>query len=520
MQRHSQFGLFRVAIVFALAGILPLQADVKMPAIFGDHMVLQQELKVPIWGAADPGEKVTVTAGDHTGTATADASGKWRVDLAPFAPNTPVLSVTVSGHNTVTFQDVLIGDVWIAGGQSNMEFAFAHGGTHPEDNTGYLGGVLDAANEDAKAIDPQLRIFYVGHKMSVTPVDDVVGKWQLCTPESVADFSGVAYYFGREIRNAFHRPVGLIGSYYGGTGSETWTSLDGFQKNPPFQDQIDWIGKLRAAPPPALERHMPSVLFNGMIAPLVPYAIKGVIWYQGEDNGGNPVPYRTLFPRLITDWRDRWGQGDFPFLFVQIAEWAGNGGPAGNNWPMLREAQTMALSLPNTGMATAIDVGDTYNIHPRDKLDVGIRLGLAAKHIAYGQDLVISGPTYSKMAIEGNTIRVSFTPADPGLVIGRSPHPPADEAPIPTTDLLGFVIAGADQKFVQAQAKIDGATVVVSSPQVPNPVAVRYDWAHSTQANLYGKDNLPALPFRSDNWDNVVSPAFPPAQVVPATPTP
>jgi sialate O-acetylesterase len=520
MQRHFPFGFVPLVLAFAFTGVSQIHADVKMPAIFGDHMVLQQELRVPVWGTASPGEKVRVTAGDQSASTTADGSGKWRVDLAPFAANTPAMTVTVVGKNTLTFQDVLIGDVWLASGQSNMEFAFAHGGTHPEDNTGYLGGVLDAANEDAKANDPALRIFYVAHKMSVTPVDDVVGKWELCTSESIADFSGVAYYFGREIRHAFHRPVGLIGSYYGGTGCEAWTSLDGFEKDPPFADKVDQIKQLRAAPPAALERHMPSVLYNGMIAPLVPYAIKGVIWYQGEDNGGNPVPYRTLFPRLITDWRERWGEGDFPFLFVQLAEWGGNGGPAGNNWPMLREAQAMALALPNTGMATAIDIGDTYTIHPSDKLDVGIRLGLVAKHVAYGQELIYSGPTYDKMTVEGNTIRVSFTPSDPGLNIGVSPHPPADEAPIPTTDLLGFVIAGADQKFVQADAKIDGATVVVSSPQVPNPVAVRYDWAHSTQANLYGKDNLPALPFRSDNWDNVVSPAFPPAQVTPATPTP
>ena len=487
-----------------------------MPAIFGDHMVLQQELKVPLWGMADPGEKVTVTAGDHTGMAMADSSGKWRVDLEPFTPNTPTITVTVVGHNTLKFDDVLIGDVWIASGQSNMEFAFAHGGNHPEDNTGYLGGVLNEPTEIARTNDPQMRLFYVAHDMSLTPVDDVKGKWLLCTPETVADFSGVAYYFGRDLRNTFHRPIGLIGSYYGGTGAEAWTSETGLQKPPPFQGEVDHLKQLRAVhPPPALERHMPTVLFNGMISPLVPYGIKGVIWYQGEDNGGNPVPYRTLFPRLITDWREKWGQGDFPFLFVQIAGWGGNGGPAGNNWPMLREAQAMALKLPNTGMATAVDVGDTYNIHPADKLDVGDRLALVARHVAYGQDLIFSGPTYDKMTVEGNTIRVSFTPADPGLVISRPPHPIADEAPIPTTDLLGFVIAGADKKFVQAQAKIDGSTVVVSSPDVPNPVAVRYDWAHSTQANLYGKESLPALPFRSDNWDDVVSPAFPPAQVTP-----
>jgi len=322
------------------------------------------------------------------------------------------------------------------------------------------------------------------------------------------------------LRTILHRPIGLIGSYFGGTTSQPWTSLSGLQKDPPFQGDLDSLARIRAANPNAkiIERHTPTVLYNGMIAPLIPYAIKGVIWYQGEDNGGNPLPYRKLFPRLITDWREKWGQGDFPFLFVQLAGWGGNGGPAGNNWPLLREAQAMALSLPNTGMATAIDIGDTYDIHPTDKLDVAKRLILVARHLAYGEDLIYSGPAYDRMAVEGNAIRVFFTPADPSLVIGRSPHPAADESPVPTTDLLGFVIAGADRKFVAAQARIDGTTVLVSSPGIPNPVAVRYAWAHSTQANLYGKDNLPALPFRSDDWDNIVSPAFPPARVTPKSP--
>jgi sialate O-acetylesterase len=478
---------------------------------------LQQEMKVPVWGIAKPGENITVDAGTQTGTAVADASGKWRVDLAPFPPNTPPLTMTVTGNNTLKFDDVLIGDVWLASGQSNMEFALGRAGKHPEDGAGYLGGVPDAANEVAKANDPQMRVFYVAHKLSAVPVDDVVGKWELCTPESVQDFSAVAYFFGRDLRQKYQRPIGLIGAYYGGTPSQAWTSLEGFQIDPPFQSEVEGAQKLRAAnPPPVLgipQRSMPTVLFNGMIAPLIPYAIKGVIWYQGEDNGGNPLPYRTLFPRLITDWREKWRQGDFPFLFVQLAGWGGNGGPAGNNWPLLREAQAMTLSLPKTGMATAVDIGDTYNIHPWDKGDVADRLILVARHVAYGEDLIYSSPVYDKITVEGNTIRVSFTNLGPGLVIGSPPRKPLNEAPTPTTELLGFVIAGVDQKFVQAQAKIDGETVVVSSPQVPSPVAVRYWWAHSTQANLYSQDKLPALPFRSDDWNNVVSPAFPPARV-------
>ena len=264
-----------------------------------------------------------------------------------------------------------------------------------------------------------------------------------------------------------------------------------------------------------IDRHTPTVLFNGMIAPLIPFAIKGVIWYQGEDNGGNPLPYRTLFPRLITDWREKWGEGDFPFLWVQLAGWAGNGGPAGNNWPLLREAQAMTLSLPKTGMATAVDIGDAYDIHPIDKASVAARLALAARKVAYGQDVVDQGPVFDKMTVTGNSARVTFTNPGGGLKIGSPPRKPLHEAPTPTDKLLGFVISGADKKFVPADAKIDGDAVIVSSPDVPSPVAVRYWWAHSTQANLYNNAGLPALPFRTDDWNDIVSPAFPPAHIDP-----
>jgi len=258
-------------------------------------------------------------------------------------------------------------------------------------------------------------------------------------------------------------------------------------------------------------------LYNGMIAPLLPYGIRGVIWYQGENNAGEAVEYRTLFPRLITDWREKWGQGDFPFLFVQLAGLAINGQYAADNslyanadWPLLREAQTMALRLPDTAVATAIDLGDVSGIHPPDKLDVGLRLALAARHLAYGQDVVYSGPVFDKMTTEGNAIRVLFRQLGGGLVLADSPWTLCGCLPTPTNEPLGFVIADAGRKFVLAKARIDGETVVVSSPEVPNPVAVRYDWGNLTQANLYNKENLPCLPFRTDNWDDVISPALPP----------
>jgi sialate O-acetylesterase len=547
--------------LLALIGILPLEADVKLPSLFGDHMVLQQESKVPIWGTADAGESVTVTAGDHTATATADGTGKWRVDLSPFASGTPALTVTVAGHNTLQFHDVLIGDVWVASGQSNMEVP--------------LSWVYNRDEVIPQANDPQLRFFYVAHKTSFDPQADPDGKWVLCTPDTAKSFSAVAYFFGRELRARLNHPVGILGAYVGGTPAQAWISLSGLEKDPPFIDYVNraksveadepnvpariaafkkdldqWNSQNKAAydaalaawntevqtaksagqplppkpappapipqPPadPGSDRHTPTVLFNGLIAPVIPYAIKGVIWYQGEDNAYNPpiaIEYRTLFPRLITDWREKWGQGDFPFLFVQLAGFEGNGlGACGMSWPLLREAQAKTLSLPNTGMATAIDIGAGMNIHPIDKMDVGLRLALDAMHVAYGEDIVYTGPTYDKMAVEGAAIRVSYTQTGGGLIIGSAPWTAPTLQPIPATSLLGFTISGADKKFYPADARIDGTTVVLSSPQVPAPMAARYFWDNLTQANLYNKEGLPAFPFRTDEWDNVPSPATPP----------
>jgi sialate O-acetylesterase len=554
--------------LFGLMASSPVCADVKMPAIFGDHMVLQQDLKVPVWGTADAGEKITVTAGDHTGTATADASGKWRVDLAPFPTHGDPITLTVAGHNTLKFEDVLVGEVWVASGQSNMEVP--------------VNWMADAAQVTAKADDPQFRFFFVTHGgnfgTALEPASDLLGQWRICTPDTANNFSGVGYFFGRELREKLKRPVGIIGPYVGGTPVTAWISLSGLQKDPPFQSYVDryrqakqaslsyadqlqgaenavdrWADQYQAAladaltrwksdlrnsahgnnpqpgppvvqPPPQVpqlppdvagDRHTPTVLFNALIAPLMPYAIKGVIWYQGEDNAITPQlakEYRTLFPRLITDWREKWGEGDFPFLFVQLAGFTRDdiGGSGGINWPLAREAQAKTLALPKTGMATAVDIGAGTDIHPRDKLDVGLRLALAARHFAYGEDLVFTGPVFDKMTVEGNSARVSFTQTGSGLVIGSAPWTAPDLKPIPTTSLVGFTIAGADKKFVAADAKIDGNSVVLSSPQVTAPVAARYYWSNLTQANLYNKEGLPAFPFRSDDWDDVASPAVPP----------
>ena len=552
-------------------GIGLLSADVKLPAIFGDHMVLQAGTKLPVWGTAAAGEKVTVTVGGETGSATTGADGKWLVTLEPLQAGTAPLTMTVAGTNTLTYSDVLAGDVWICSGQSNMEFG--------------LGNEWDAKDQIAQANLPLVHLFLVPKKTSLTPLTDTTppspphldGQWVACTPDNVVNvggwngFSAAGYFFGREIQKVTGQPVGLIGTYWGGTPAQAWTSTEKLASNPVLKHYADthdqlaanyakaqanfpaakaaydaelakWkadnglaatatpmeinvaSAKAKAAREPEAPRapaqsdggpNAPSNLFDGMIAPLIPYAIKGAIWYQGESNGGSvaqAMEYRTLFPAMITDWRARWGEGDFPFFFVQLAKYKNPNPP----YAVLRESQAKTLSLPKTGMAVAYDVGDQDDIHPKDKLDVGQRLALAAEHVAYGKDLVYSGPVYAKKKVESDAIRVSFTQVGGGLIIGSAPWVPAKAQPIPTTSLVGFTLAGEDKTFYPADAKIDGNEVVVSSAQVPHPVAVRYAFIDAV-GNLYNKGGLPAPPFRSDDWE--IAHSMPkPAPNAPAAP--
>ncbi len=466
--------------------------------------------------------------------------------------------------NQIRLEDVLVGDVWLASGQSNMEYC--------------LRGVHNIKEISDHLEDQQLRVFMADHAYALEPASDVRGHWEVASRESLSGFSAIAYFFGHDLRQTLNRPIGLVESSFGGTIAQSWTSISGLEKDPPFaaevaahaaamekfqslsagygetrvnyqkvidawdatdgqalyrawdawrrQAQINRIagkpvprdpepGHLRPPEPadPLGGRNLPGSLFNGMIAPLIPFAIKGVIWHQGEFNADRAVEYRTLFPRLISDWRNKWGQGDFPFLFVQLAALGDREVIGGGDWPLLQEAQFMASRVPNTGIATSIDIGDRNDIHPADKLDVGLRLARIARHRVYGQNIVDSGPIFEKMTIEGHAARISFTQTGGGLAIGRAPWTAPDAYPIPATHLVGFVIAGADQKFAIADATIDGDTVVVSSAQVPEPVAVRYDFANITIANLYNKEGLPAFPFRTDSWDNVNSPAVGPQMV-------
>jgi sialate O-acetylesterase len=511
MSRASRLALC-LGVLFLVSPVA--QADVKLPAVIGSNMVLQADMKVPIWGWADAGEKVTVTVGDQKVEATADSGGKWQVRLAAMKAAAGPLEMTVAGKNTLKLTNILVGEVWVCSGQSNMEWS--------------VKSSKDPEKEIAEAKYPGIRLFMVTKATSDKPLTDCKGQWVECSPETVPPFSAVGYFFGRMLHQDLGVPVGLIGSNWGGTPAESWTSRETLDADADlkaivarYQQQIDNYSKAkedwektkdkkiadwkaavekakaenkplpreqRGPSDPLTSQNRPSNLYNGMIAPLVPFAIRGAIWYQGESNAGRPVEYRKLFPAMITDWRKNWGEGDFTFLFVQLANWmARKDEPAESGWAALREAQTMTLSLPKTGMAVIIDIGDAKDIHPKNKQDVGKRLALAAEAGTYGKTVVYSGPMYESMKVEGDKVRLKFKHIGGGLVAKGD-------------KLTGFAVAGEDKKFVWADARIDGDTIVVSAKDVAKPVAVRYAWADNPECNFYNKADLPAVPFRTDDW--------------------
>ena len=472
-------------------------AAVRLPAIINDGMVLQRDKPVRIWGWAEPAEAVTVQFRGQTVSTHADDLGRWAAFLAASPAGGP-FDLLVRGANQIKVANVLVGEVWIASGQSNMVWQVQQS--------------RDATQEMAAANFPQIRFFQVENVVSQVPLLDVRGMWQSTTPDTVGRFSGVGYFFARHLYKKLNVPVGIVQTAWGGTPAEAWVSGPALASDAALISVFaDWAritetypaanlkyqmdlnrwertyqGRKPTPPPGPNYQHMPSGLYNAMIAPLTPYAIRGAIWYQGENNAGKSRAwvYRRLFPTLIEDWRRAWGQGDFPFLFVQLANFTA----ADAQYPELRESQSMALSLRNTGMAVTIDIGESKNIHPKNKQDVGDRLALAARSVAYGEsNLVASGPLFQEAVPEGSSVRVLFSSAGGGL-----------EARGGT--LKGFTIAGVDLKFVPAEARIDGQTVVVSSPSVPNPAYVRYAWADDPEVSLFNKEGLPASPFRSDDW--------------------
>ena len=651
-------------LVLTLAPVA--RAEVRLPAILGDNMVLQQGMKVRIWGNADADERVTVTFDKKSSHTVADQQGRWQIWLDPLKAGGP-FELTVKGTNVLTIKNVLVGEVWLCSGQSNMEWP--------------LVNTVDGAGAVAQANHPEMRLFTVTHQTSAETLSDLQGRWVVTTPEEAAHFSAVGYFFGRELQQRLKIPIGLIDSSWGGTPAEAWTSnqallssaelkpiLEKYESslNPPPQTKaayaralaaweeknlyidgenkgealgyadpkaptadwarmdlptqfetagllIDgtvwfrkavnipesWAGKdlvlnlppiddhdltyfngtkigstgretpnsymvprkyvvpgslvhagrsviavrvfdrageggfsrggaMSLGPPGASEAQLislrgtwdykvelalepkrpdwgtrpeavgvnnqnnPSVLYNAMIAPLVPFAIRGAIWYQGESNAGRAYQYRTLFPVMIRNWRSAWGR-DFPFYFVQLANWrARKAEPDESDWAELREAQAMTLREPHTGMAVTIDIGEEKDIHPRNKLDVGRRLAAWALSGTYGQKVIPSGPLFDRHIIEGNKVRIYFKH---GVGLKTSDGGP----------LKGFAIAGEDRRFVWADAHVEGDTVIVSSPAVPKPLAVRYGWADNPVVNLYNRADLPASPFRTDDWPGVTA---------------
>jgi sialate O-acetylesterase len=460
-------------------------ADVRLPQIFSTNMVLQRNIAIPVWGWAAPGEKVTVQFNKQTKSTRAGKDGKWKVQLSQEAAGGP-FQLVVKGKNSITVDNVLVGEVWLCSGQSNMEMNVKH-----SEDKRYQKDIR-AAN------DPQIRHIKIKNIVSDTPSQDIEGDWKIADDSNnVADFSSVGYFFAKKLQEELHVPIGLINSSWGGTVVETWISRDSLDKSDEFKGSVTkTYAEIKSAKSDGKvwPNDYPSLLFNGMINPVIPYAIKGALWYQGESNADRASQYSKSFPMMIRDWRARWKEGDFPFYFVQLASWNANNGNSvkGSEWAELRESQTSTLSLPNTGMAVTLDIGDTKNIHPSDKKDVGLRLAAIALNKLYDQQGEYSGPVYESMSVDGNKATLTFTHAD-GLWIKDNYQ-----------YLKGFEAAGADQKFHYAKAEIKDGKVIVYSDSVAAPVAVHYGWADDMpEANLYNKDGFPAQPFRTDKWKGV-----------------
>lgn len=507
--------LYAIVLVLASVFALPTFADIRLPKIFGDHMVLQRDSPLPIWGWAEPGEQVIVEFLGQIDSTSANAQGEWKVELPPAQAGGPHV-LTVTGTNSIKMQNVLVGEVWLCSGQSNMEMG--------------VSLCLNPEAEIAAANHPQIRLFQIPKKLSAEPQTDIEADWNLCTPETIAKggwggFSAAAYYFGRHLQRELDVPIGLIQAAWGGTRIEPWIPPTGFAAVPAVHDiyeqlQLqnprsdlykarlgdvldeveDWLNAARAArqseepvskmptyPPellPPNDPQQPAVLYNAMIHPLVPFALRGAIWYQGESNHTEGMLYTEKMKALIGGWRGLWPNGEFPFYYVQIAPYS-YGGEASDVLPKFWEAQTTALEIPHTGMAVIHDVGDLNDIHPKNKQEVGRRLALVALAKTYNQEVIYSGPLYRSMQIKGDKIHLRFDHGD-GLKTrdGATPN--------------HFAVINQERGgFVKANAKIVGDEVVVSAPGVEYPVAVRFAWHKLAEPNLVNAAGLPTAPFRA-----------------------
>lgn len=538
MNRNT--GLFVLAMVCALCGVG--RADVRVPAIIGEHMVLQAGTNTPVFGWADPGEAVTVTVGEAKASATTGPDGKWKVVFTNLAMTATPVKVTIAGKNTIAFEDVLIGDVWVCSGQSNMALPVRR----------IVGRDVNDPKGLGQANHPGIRLFKLPKDTFLEPQADCKGSWAVCTPDSAREFSATGYFFGREIHRVEKIPVGLINACRGSSSGQMWTSLEALKSEPALSNDLNEALAARADFPQRKERYLqdrtkwkeatdkwpevmkrweaeaakaaaegkaspakpappgeapvrpvgmdgwednvmnaPTVLFNGMIAPLLPFGIKGVIWYQGEGNSNAWEHYRTLFQAMVRDWRSRWARGDVPVYVVQLSSFGEpRAEPGESNWAAFREVQSQLKDIvTNSGMAVTIDIGCATDIHPLSKPEVGRRLSLVALAKTYGHQVDYSGPLYERMEIKNGKIVLHFAQVGAGLVAkGGEP-------------LKRFAIAGSDKKYVWGDARIEGKTVVVSSPKVPEPVAVRYAWDMNPDGcNLFNAAGLPASPFRTDDW--------------------
>ena len=527
MRRSIAIFIRLFVAAFVLGGLISdqsVRADVRLPAIFTDHLVLQQGQENRIWGWADPGEEVTVSIAGVEHAAAADKSGRWETKLQPLSvlPPSESLTITVEGKNTIEIRDVLVGEVWICSGQSNMAWSVAQ---------------ADHAELEIMAAKyPRIRLISVPQVGTQEPQDDFKGKWELCTPESAAQFSAVGYFFGRQLHQTLDVPIGLIDNAWGGSACEAWVRRDILSADAKYAPLLDrWVqteksfdpekeqaahqarlagwreaaAKARAEgrqPPPQprfanplVGNHRPANIYNGVLKPTIGYGIRGVIWYQGESNAARAYQYRDLFPLMIQSWRDEWQQGDFPFYFVQLADFRDEKPePAESDWAELREAQTMTLSrLPNTGQAVIIDIGEGKDIHPKNKQDVAMRLARWALARDYGmKELAYRSPQYKSMEKQGSKIVITLDHIGGGL------------APFDTSHPVGFAIAGSDRKFVWATARVVAPNKVeVWSDAVAEPAAVRYAWADNPVCNLYSREGLPVTPFRTDDWPGVTAEA-------------
>ena len=493
----------KLLLSLALLPAAAASAQLTLPAVLASHMVVQRDLPVHLWGFATPAADVTVTFRGETRTVKAGDLGRWSAYLSPGAAGGPFQVTISSAGQSLTLDDVLVGDVWVASGQSNMEFTMHQAAT--------------AAQDLPRADNPRIRLLIVKKKAADYPLDDVETDlpWSASTPDSAKNFSAVAWYFARDIEQREHVPVGVIDSTWGGTVAEAWTRTEALGEDAALAPLFASWGRMiqqepdgvlrdaqqqrqreearaqgRPAPQfgwhPQLRSWGPGMLWNGMIAPLNGFPIRGVLWYQGESNSRlDRAPlYGRIFRTLIEDWRRQWAVGDFPFLFVQISNFKSS--PA-EDWALLREQQSQTLALRNTAMAVTIDIGNPDDVHPTNKLDVGLRLARAARALTYGESVEFSGPTFRNAAPEGASLRLWFDHAK-GLKAQSANQ---------GGELTGFEIAGVDGKFVPATAGIEGSTIVVHSDSVLAPTQARYGWANSPQCNLFNGDDLPASPFRS-----------------------